>query len=96
MLRILDHKDAQQKQLAEARSDIIQEQARNLTLSQQLIQRDITDRTNALSSKMDSVIAYVPRRQGSKILLTAEDVHGFQNKPPEVNGLPKRLTTTDF
>jgi hypothetical protein len=54
------------------------------------------DRTNALSADIRSVIAYVPRRQGSKILLPAEDVHGWQNKPPEVNGYLNDLQLLTF
>jgi hypothetical protein len=40
---------------------------------------------------MESVTAYVPRRRGINILLTAEEVHGFQNKPPEVNAYLNNL-----
>ena len=88
--------EALQEQLAEARSDIVQGQVRNLSLSQQLTQRLITDRTNALSAEFKSVTAYVPRRCGSTILLTAEDVHGLQNKPPEVHGYLSDLQLLTF
>ena len=96
MLRISQRTEALQKQLAETQSVIVQEQVRNHSITQQLTQRVITDRTNALSAEFKSVIAYVPQRQGSKILLTAEGVHGLQNKPPEVNGSLNELQLLTF
>jgi hypothetical protein len=40
---------------------------------------------------MESATAYVPQRRELNIVLTAEEVHGLQNKPPVVC-LPKQLT----
>jgi hypothetical protein len=84
-------------QLAEAQSVIVQQQTENRSLhslTHQLIQQNVVvlgDRINTLTAATGSVTAYVPQRHGLNILLTAEEVHGWQNKPPEVNACLSNL-----
>ena len=97
--RIYESMEALQKRVVDAQSDIVQHQAQNHSRTRNLIEQNevvIINKINALCAEVKSIGAYVPQRRGFNILLTAEEVHGLQDKPPEVNACLNDLTLLTF
>jgi len=68
------------RQLAKATSDLEAKQAQCHELTQRLVQQ----RFDTLQEGVMSIKLSVSRRHGDNILLSAEEVHGLQNRSPQV------------